>query len=61
MQLSKSAKSKKKADKADKVPKLVEMDTRGCLWGVSDFTEYSRTLNEVRIKEFFDRKGLIPV
>ena len=59
--MSKSTKSSKKAAKLGSVPKLVEMDTRGCLWGVQDFTEYTRSLTDVRIKEFFDGKSLVPV
>lgn len=60
-QLAKETKASKKASKDDKAPKLIEMDTRGCIWGVTDFTEFSRSLQEVRMKEFFDRKGLVPI
>ena len=59
-QIDKSATSKK-TSKEDKAPKEIEMDTRGCIWGVSDVTEYSRISTNVRIKNFLDRKEIVPV
>jgi len=40
-QINSSSKTKK-TSKEEKVPKEIEMDTRGCIWGVSDVTEYTR-------------------
>ena len=39
----------------------LEMDTRGCIWGVQDISEYSRLLNAIRVKDFIQGAAIVPI
>ena len=60
-QLQKSDKPNKKNQQGDAPPKEIELDTRGCLWGVDDLTQYTRLVTEVRIKDYLDRDAIVPI